>query len=63
MKEIIAVIHYENYVPAAFVRLLVPIEHVKSYVVTDEFVYGSPLKAQAIVKHLNEQIYSKPIWK
>lgn len=33
-------------------RLLVPIDKVKSFVVTDDFIYGSPLKAQAILKQI-----------
>ena len=51
-SRIIAVISTENYAPSAFTRLLVPIEKVKSFVVTDDFTYGSPLKAQAIMKQL-----------
>ena len=53
--EIIAVISHENYKPAAFVRLLVPIDKVKSFVVTDDFIYGTPLKAQSILKKVKEQ--------
>ena len=55
INEIIAVIHYENYVPAAFLRLLVPMDEVKSFIVTDDFVFGSPYRAQAIVKKVKEQ--------
>lgn len=55
IKEIIAVIHFENYVPAAFVRLLVPKSEVKSFIVCNEIVYGSPYRAQAIVKKIKEQ--------
>jgi len=52
--EIVAVIAHENYVPAAFLRLLVPIEKVKSFIVTDDFVYGSPLRAQAVLKKIQQ---------
>lgn len=54
IAEIIAVIAHENYVPAAFVRPLVPIENVKSFIVTDDFVYGSPLRAQAVLKKIQQ---------
>jgi hypothetical protein len=54
-SEIIAVVHYENYVPAAFVRLLVPMDEIRSYIVTADFVYGSPYRAQAVVKKIKEQ--------
>jgi hypothetical protein len=54
-NEIIAVISHQNYRPAAFVRLLVPIDKVKSFVVTDDFIYGTPLKAQSILKKVKEQ--------
>jgi hypothetical protein len=52
--EIIAVIAYQNDVPAAFTQLLVPIEKVKSFIVTDDFVYGSPLRAQAVLKKIQQ---------
>ncbi len=52
--EIIAVVDPEHYVPSAFVRLLVPTSAVKSYVVTDDFIYGSPYKAQALLKKIQE---------
>lgn len=52
--EIIAVVHHEQYVPSAFVRLLVPKDSVKSYVVTDDFVYGSPYRTQALLKKMEQ---------
>ncbi|TWT00634.1 hypothetical protein [Planomicrobium sp. CPCC 101079] len=55
INEIIAVIHHENYMPAAFVRLLVPREEVRAFIVTADFVYGSPYRAQAIVKKINDR--------
>jgi len=54
IAEIIAVTAHEPYVPAAFVRLLVPLEKVKSFIVTDDFAYGSPLRAQAILKKIRQ---------
>jgi hypothetical protein len=54
-SEIIAVIQYENDVPAAFVRLLAPKSEVRSLIVTTDFSYGSPYRAQAIVKKIQEQ--------
>lgn len=55
ITEIIAIVSKETYTPTAFMRLLVPIDKVKSFVVTDDFIYGTPLKAQAILKKINEQ--------
>ena len=52
--DIIAVIQYDNKMPAAFVRLLVPVETVKSLVVTEDFIYGSPYRTQAIMKKIEE---------
>ncbi|MBZ5199585.1 hypothetical protein HU147_00020 [Planomicrobium chinense] len=54
IAEIVAVTAHEHYVPAAFVRLLVPLDKVKSFIVTDDFVYGSPLRAQAILKKIRQ---------
>ena len=54
IAEITAVIQYENKMPAAFVRLLVPRESVKSLVVTEGFTYGSPYRAQVIMKKIEE---------
>ncbi|TWT06244.1 hypothetical protein FQV26_00065 [Planococcus sp. CPCC 101016] len=54
IAEIIAVIQYENKMPAAFVRLLVPKESVKSLVVTEDFTYGSPYRTQALLKKIEE---------
>jgi FAD synthase len=54
ITEIIAVVHPEQYVPSAFVRLLVPQDAVKSYVVTDDFVYGSPYRTQALLKKIEQ---------
>ncbi|MBT2584171.1 hypothetical protein [Planococcus sp. ISL-109] len=53
-SEIIAVVHHEQYVPSAFVRLLVSPDAVKSYVVTDDFVYGSPYRTQALLKKIQQ---------
>lgn len=54
VSEIIAVVHHEQHVPSAFMRLLVPLEAVKSYVVTDDFVYGSPYRPQALLKKIQQ---------
>lgn len=54
VSEIIAVVHHEQYVPSAFVRLLVPTDAVKSYVVTDDYVYGSPYRTRALLKKIQE---------
>ncbi|MGI2328456.1 hypothetical protein [Planococcus sp. YIM B11945] len=55
ITEIIAVIDWKNEVPAAFLRPLVPEKDIKSYIVTDDFVYGSPYRAQAIIKKIKER--------
>ena len=54
IADIIAVIQCENKKPAAFVQLLVPVESVKSLVVTEDFIYGSPYRTQAIMKKIEE---------
>lgn len=54
IAEIIAVIPYKNKMPVAFVRLLVPMESVKSLIVTEDFIYGSPYRTQAIMKKIEE---------
>lgn len=54
VTEILAVVHHEQYVHSAFTRLLVPQEAVKSYVVTDDFVYGSPYRPQALLNKIQQ---------
>lgn len=54
VSEILAVVHHEQYMPSTFMRLLVPPEAVKSYVVTDDFVYGSPYRPQALLKKIQQ---------
>lgn len=54
VTEILAVVHHEHYAHSAFTRLLVPPEAVKSYVVTDDFVYGSPYRPQALLKKIQQ---------
>lgn len=54
IADIVAVIQYEDEMPAAFARLLVPVENVKSLVVTEDFIYGSPYRTKAIMKKIKE---------
>lgn len=54
VSAIIAVVQPGQFTPSAFVRLLAAPEAVRSYVVTDEFVYGSPYRAQALLKKIQE---------
>lgn len=50
ITDIVAILHAENYTPPANLRLLVPIDEVKSFIVTETFTYGSPFLGTSIIK-------------